>query len=593
MRLSRQYMPTLREDPAEADVVSHRLLLRAGMLRKTASGIYSYLPLGRRVLLKVETIVREEMDRAGALEVLLPAVQPADIWQASGRWDEYGPEMMRLKDRHDRDFCLGPTHEELITTLVKDELRSYRDLPRTLYQIQVKFRDEIRPRFGLMRGREFLMKDAYSFDEDQAGLERSYRAMYDAYSRILERCGLEYRAVRAKSGLIGGDVSQEFMVVAETGEEVILYCPQCDYAANREFAVCGAPADAGADRSAGSGQAAQGSNASSGTGGRGVDTPGKTSVKDVAEALGVTPRDIIKTLIYRTADGPVAVLVRGDREVDEARLAEALGEDAALLAEEDFPAHRLVPGFVGPVGLPKPVAATIMADRSIDGMTDAVVGANQPGRHLAGVVPGADFRTDRWVECTLATAGDPCPGCGTPLSEARGIEVGHVFQLGTKYSKSLDATFVDRMGENAPFIMGCYGIGVSRMVAAAVEQSHDDSGIVWPMSLAPGQVIVVALGREGSPELAAAEALYHQLADLGIEVVLDDRAETPGVKFSDADLVGWPIQAILGKKSVAAGEVEIKARATGARSSVRNDQAAQTLAGMVHSELAVLGIPTD
>ena len=545
MRFSQYLLPTLRETPAEAEVVSHKLMLRAGLIRKAAAGIYTFLPLGYRVVQKITRIVEEEMDRAGGQEVLMPIVQPAQIWQESGRWDVYGDEMFRLKDRHGRDFCLGPTHEEMITTLVKNEVRSYRDLPLLIYQIQNKYRDEIRPRFGVMRAREFIMKDLYSFDVDEEGMNRSYQIMYDAYTRIFRRCGLKFRAVEADSGAIGGDVSHEFMVLAETGEAVILYCDKCGYAANAEKAEAALPAPE---------EAAPGEL-------KKVSTPGYTTVPEVAAFLSVAPEKLIKTLFYTVNDELVAVLLRGDDEVNEVKLGNFFNAPYYLAGPEVVKERLgLIVGYVGPVGLPAGVKLRVLADRRVERMVNAVCGANEEGYHLLNVNPGRDFTVDTYLDLRLARAGDPCPHCGEALAETRGIEVGHIFKLGTKYSSVLHATYLDERGEEKPMVMGCYGIGITRIVAAAIEQNFDEDGIRWPLPLAPFQVLVLPVTQE---QLAEAERIYKELTAAGVETLLDDREERAGVKFKDADLIGIPLRITVGPKGLATGEVEVKYRLTG------------------------------
>lgn len=547
MRFSKLFAPTLRDDPAEAEVVSHKLMLRAGMLRKVASGIYEFLPLGLKALAKVENIVREEMDNSGAQEVLMPALQPAEAWEESGRWAQYGPEMMRLKDRHERDFCLGPTHEELITLMVKNDIKSYKKLPIILYQIQVKFRDEIRPRFGLMRGREFIMKDAYSFDRDVEGMRESYKSMYDAYCRIIKRCGLDFRAVEAASGLIGGDVSQEFMVMADSGEDAIIVCDKCDFAANIEAATFAK---------------AKPSNETD-VPLQKVSTPGIKSVEEVGAFLGVEPGRLVKTLVYFADGEVVAILIPGDRELNETKAAEALeAQKLFLLSEKDFAEMpHLISGFVGPAGL---AGCKIMADHRIEDMRNVIVGANEPDAHFINVNYPRDFYVDIWADIALVKEGDSCARCESGrLSITRGIEVGHVFQLGTKYSEAMDASFLDENGAAKPYIMGCYGIGVSRMVAAAIEQNHDERGIIWPVAIAPYQVLVIALKWSEEEERKVAEEIYNGLCEGGTDVLLDDRDESAGVKFADGDLIGIPVQIVVGKRSLAEGCVEIKVRSTG------------------------------
>ncbi len=541
MRFSELYAPTLKEVPAEAEIVSHRLLLRAGMIRKVAAGIYTWLPLGLAVLSKVEEIVRQEMNAIGAQEVLMPVLQPAELWQQTGRWDQYGPEMMRLQDRAGRWMGLGPTHEELITDLVKGELRSYKQLPTTLYQIQVKFRDEIRPRFGLMRGREFVMKDAYAFCSSEDQVHESYADMKAAYSRIVERCGLDYRAVQAESGLIGGDINEEFMVIAETGEEGIAYCSSCGYAANIELATrlfieplkreCPA-----AEK---------------------VHTPGKRSIEEVSEFLGVDPSKLVKTLIYATDEGVAAVLVPGDREASETKIEHVLGP-TELLPESAFADYGLVCGYVGPTCLAEKEIRMI-ADESLKGACDVIVGADEADYHLTHASVGRDFELGEYADLTLVRAGDKCPTCDDTLETARGIEVGHIFELGTKYSKSMDATYLDENGVAKPFEMGCYGIGVSRMVAAAIEQCHDEKGIIWPVSLAPYEVEVVIMKPADETQMAMGKRASGEIEAADASVLIDDRDESPGRKFADAELIGLPVQVIVGKKA-SEGLVEVRLR---------------------------------
>ncbi|MBE3553072.1 MAG: proline--tRNA ligase [Kyrpidia tusciae] len=546
MRQSHFFVQTLREVPAEAEVPSHRLMLRAGMIRQVVSGVYSYLPLGYRVLRKIEAIVREEMDRAGAQEVLLPAVQPASLWQESGRWDDYGKELLRFEDRHERMLVLGPTHEEVITDLVRTEVRSYRQLPMTLYQIQTKFRDEVRPRFGVMRAREFIMKDAYSFDVDEEGLDRSYRAMYQAYEQIFRRCGLEFRVVQADPGAIGGEGgSHEFMVLSEVGEDTILVCSACDYAANVELAS-GKVAGEGGRRSVPDKER--------------FLTPGAKTIEELRAKYGLDPETIIKVLVYRADDRPVAVAIRGNDEVNEVKLKRLLGARRVELADEETVRALTGTGFgsVGPMNLNLP----LVVDDAVASMPEGVAGGNEPDVHYRHVVPGRDFNWDSRGDIRTARAGDRCVRCGAPLEEYRGIEVGHVFKLGTKYSEALSASFLDERGVQRPVIMGCYGIGVSRLIAAAVEQHHDDKGIMWPMPIAPFHVHVLPVNFKDAAQRDAAEQLCTRLEDAGIEVLLDDRDERPGVKFNDADLMGIPIQLIVGKR-IAEGLVEMKRRKTG------------------------------
>ncbi|MBW2061148.1 MAG: proline--tRNA ligase [Deltaproteobacteria bacterium] len=546
MRSSRLFLPTLKEDPAEAEVVSHRLLIRAGLIRKLATGIFSYLPLGLLALRKFENIVRQEMFRAGAQEILLPFVQPAEIWKESGRWNHYGKLLLRFKDRHANEYCLGPTHEEVITDLVRREVRSYRDLPLTLFQIQTKFRDEIRPRFGLMRGREFGMKDAYSFDIDEAGAEQSYRAMFEAYGRIFRRCGLRFSAVEADSGDIGGSYSYEFMVLADTGEDALVNCLSCGYAANTEKAELAPPPQADISPNAPMSKK--------------VLTRDMRTVEEVTSFLKKEPKDLIKTLIYKSEDGsPVAALVRGDHELNEVKLRNTLHDPTLEMADA-----ALIQTLTGaPVGFSGPVSlkARLLADYAIKGMSQAVVGANEEDYHLTGVVPGRDFMVDEYHDLRLARAQDPCPRCGAELELKRGIEVGHVFKLGVKYSKAMNATFLDPQGRSALIVMGCYGIGIGRTVAAAIEQNHDEHGIIWPMPLAPYEAIILPLQIQDEEVRQAAEDLYQALQDLGVETLLDDRNERAGVKFNDADLVGIPLRLAVSRRTLARKEVEFKQRA--------------------------------
>ncbi|MEW5762669.1 MAG: proline--tRNA ligase [Bacillota bacterium] len=545
LRASTFFMPTLREVPAEAEIASHQLLLRAGFIRKSAAGIYTFLPLGLRVLKKVEEIVREEMNRAGGLEIQLPILQAADLWHRSGRWHVYGPELIRLKDRHGRDFCLGPTHEEIVTELVKGEVRSYKQLPLLLYQIQNKYRDEKRPRFGLLRGREFVMKDLYSFDRDEAGLEESYRKMYTAYERVFTRCGLDFRVVEADTGAIGGHDSHEFMALAAAGEATIVYCGACGYAANAEKAESRSTGEAGGERPRPLER---------------VATPGKRTVEEVTAFLGVPARKIIKTLVYQSDAGPVAVLVRGDREVNEVKLQRIVGSLRLELA--DGPTVEKLTGapvgFAGPVGLNLP----LVVDREVAGLANAVAGANAADAHYVNVNPGRDFTLDTVADVRLAAAGDPCIRCGEPLSATRGIEVGQLFKLGDKYSRVMEATFLDENGRERYYIMGCYGIGISRTMAAVVEQHHDAEGIIWPWSLAPFKVVVLPVNSRDEVQAALAEKIYRMLVTAGYDTILDDRQERPGVKFKDADLVGYPVRITVGQKA-AAGQVEVRNRRSG------------------------------
>ncbi|HHW28241.1 MAG TPA: proline--tRNA ligase [Syntrophomonadaceae bacterium] len=549
MRVTQMLIPTLREVPAEADTISHQLLLRAGMVRKVAAGIYTLLPLGNRVVQKIEKIVREEMERAGGVELLLPIVQPAELWHQTGRWDVYGPEMFRLKDRHGRDFCLGPTHEELITYLFSQEVKSYRQLPLLLYQIHNKYRDERRPRFGLMRGREFIMKDLYSFDKDEDGLAVSYQKMYDAYSRVFSRCGLRFRAVEADAGAIGGDHSHEFMVIADTGEAELTYCPVCDYASNVEKTPCHDQASAEKEE-AGILQL--------------VATPGARTVEDVAAYLQLDPTKVLKSLFYKVDGKLVVVLVRGDRLVNEVKVLNYLNANHLEIADEREMDELGIPmGFAGPVGLRERTTVTILGDWETQHLYNAVAGANKKEYHYINVNPGRDYQVDYYGDFRVAVEGDPCPHCGAGLKVQRGIEVGHIFKLGTKYSEAMEATILDEQGKEKPVIMGCYGIGITRTMAAAVEQSHDQDGIIWPVSIAPFEVVLMAVNQR-DPQLAGyAEELYQHFVGAGIDVLFDDRNERPGVKFKDADLIGYPARVVIGKKMLSDGLVEIKWRSSG------------------------------
>jgi prolyl-tRNA synthetase len=557
MRWSQTLLETLKENPAEAEVVSHQLLVRAGLIRKLAAGVYDYLPLGWRVLRKIENIIREEMDAAGALEVLLPILTPAELWQESGRWNKYGPELFRVRDRHDREFALGPTHEEVMTDLVRRSVRSYRQLPLNLYQIHTKFRDEVRPRFGLMRGREFLMKDGYSFDRDEAGAEAAYQRMVEAYQRIFRRCGLRFKPVEADPGAIGGSFSVEFMVLAEAGEASIASCTACSYAANTEKAVGRLAASAPTNETPDARQL--------------VDTPGAHTVEQVTAFLKVPALRLAKTLLYQADDKLVAVVIRGDREVNEVKLKNALGAmDVSLASPEQILAASGAPvGFTGPFGL-RNVAEVIMDD-SLMGATNLVTGGNQADQHALHVNPGRDFTPDRVLDLRLAAAGDLCPRCGGALALERGIEVGQVFKLGLKYSQPLKAVFLAEDGSERFCVMGTYGIGVSRTAAAAIEQNHDDNGILWPMSLAPYQVVLLPVAPKDPAAMGMAEEVYQELTTAGVEALLDDREERAGVKFKDADLVGFPLRLTFGK-SVAEGLVELKRRDTGSVEMVPRNQ---------------------
>lgn len=551
MRWSKTLIPTLKEDPADAEVVSHKLLVRGGFIRQVSRGVYDYFPLALRVIRKIEQIVREEMNRAGAQELLMPISSPAELWQESGRWEKYGKELLRFKDRNDRDFCLGPTHEEIVTDLVRRSVRSYRELPFNLYQIQTKFRDEPRPRFGLMRGREFIMKDAYSFHTDVEDCMREYDNMYETYKRIFSRCGLRFRPVEADTGSIGGSHSHEFQVLAESGEDAIVSCNVCDYAANVEKAEIRAARPAGRDIGETLPKLEK------------VSTPGKKSVAEVAEFLKLPAERFIKTLVYKTdGDELVAVLVRGDHEINELKLKAVLGAREIALADEASVASAagVAPGFIGPIGL----KLRIFADLSVHGMRDAVTGANEANAHYVHVDQERDFTPAAFADLRLAVSGDPCPRCEQGKLEAhRGIEVGQVFYLGTKYSELMGATYLDAEGRERPIEMGCYGIGVSRLVAAAIEQNHDANGIIWPFTIAPFQVLLLPINYKDNAIREATDRLYRDLQQAGVDVLLDDRDERPGVKFKDADLVGIPLRVTIGAKGLEKGCIEVRTRRDG------------------------------
>ena len=547
MRVSKLYAPTLREVPAEAEVVSHQLMLRAGFMRKAAGGIYTYLPLAWRVLKKIERIVREEMDAKGSQELLMPIVQPAEIWQESGRWDVYGVEMFRLQDRHNRCFCLGPTHEEMVTTLIRGDVRSYRQLPLSVYQIQNKYRDERRPRFGLMRGREFIMKDAYSFDRDEAGLDKSYQDMYDAYTNIFTRCGLNFRPVEADSGAIGGSGSHEFMVIADSGEAEIVFCTSCDYAANVEKAEL-FPLEAQEEAMLTKEE---------------VVTPDCKTIADVCTYLKLPVDHSVKAVAYNSEKGLILCFVRGDHEVNEIKVINTCGViDLEMATEEQLAAAGTVGGYMGPVGIENK-KVIVVVDATVMKMHNVCCGANKEGYHFINVNPGRDFTPTYVADIRLIQEGDPCPHCGGEVSKARGIEVGQVFKLFTKYSSALKATYLDENGKEQPIVMGCYGVGVSRTMAAAIEQNYDDNGIIWPIEIAPYHVLVVPVNTKDEASAAKAEEIYMQLKKVGLETVIDDRNERPGVKFKDADLIGYPLRVVVGPKTLTEGKLEVKIRKTG------------------------------
>jgi len=559
MRYSKLFIPTLKEVPAEAEVISHKLMLRAGMIRKLASGLYTYLPLGLRSIRKVENIVREEMNRAGAQELLMPIVQPAELWEESGRWDKMGKELLRFKDRHDRPMCLGPTHEEVITDLVRKEVRSYRDLPLILYQIQTKFRDERRPRFGLMRGREFIMKDAYSFDVDDDALDESYQKMYDAYCRIFERCGLNFRAVEADTGAIGGSCSHEFMVLADTGEDEIAVCTACDYAANVELAPCKELFEETDEQEKEL---------------KLVPTPGKKTIEEVSSFLGVSNKKLIKTLIIKTDDKVIAALIRGDHELNDVKLSHVLGVDDVELADEET-VKKITGapvGFAGPIGLDESVE--IIADYSTFNMKNFVVGANKDEHHYINCNWERDLPRNRvkFADIRVITEEDFCPKCGSRIEIKRGIEVGHVFKLGTKYSEALGASYLDSNGKERPIIMGCYGIGIGRSVAASIEQNHDENGIIFPITIAPFEVIISLLNPKDKQLNEVAEKIYNDLQNEQVEVLLDDRDVRPGVKFKDADLIGIPLRITIGKRFKDKGILELYERKSANKEDISLDE---------------------
>ena len=556
MRWSHYFLYTLREVPADADVISQKLMMRSGMIRKVAAGIYTYLPLGVRSLQKLEAIVRDEMNRAGAIEITMPTIQPGELWMESGRWQRYGRELLRVKDRHGREFVYAPTAEEVITDTVRDTINSWRQLPLNLYQIQTKFRDELRPRFGLMRGREFTMKDAYSFHSSRESLDETYEKMRTAYSNVFRRCALDHVPVDADTGNIGGSASHEFMVLAQSGEDAVVRCPNCGYGANMEKATSKFFSDA---EPAPMTEVAP------------LHTPGTKSIDDVGAFLGKPTSQLVKTLVFDTDLGPVMVLVRGDREGNEIKIKNHLGAQwMEMLPDTRFAeATGGVVGYCGPVGTK---CAKVLADASLKGLTNWVVGGNKVDTHLGGANPGRDFPEPEWGDFTTVFAGDPCARCGTPLQIYRGIEVGHVFKLGTKYSEPMNCTYLDEQGQRQPMIMGCYGLGIGRTLAAAVEQSHDDDGIIWPIPIAPFEVVVTQLGKEENVR-AMAEEVYGKLLAAGIDAMLDDRDERPGVKFKDADLVGFPLRIAVGAKSLANGQIEWSLRKDRAKQLATPDEA--------------------
>ena len=579
MKMSKMFVQTLREFPSDAEVISHKMLVRAGYIRKLTSGVYSYLPLMWRVLKKVENIIREEMDNAGAQELLMPFVQPKELWEESGRWDVYGKELMRLRDRHNREMCLGPTHEEIITSIARDGLKSYKQLPVNLYQIQSKFRDEVRPRFGLLRGREFIMKDAYSFDINQEGLEKEYENMAQAYTRIFKRCGLNTKMVQSDSGAIGGSVSHEFMVITDTdaGENDVFYCDDCDYSANSNHAVSKLP---------------EAKVVGDWTKAEIVDTPNTHSIDELCDFLKIPSTLIVKSLLYIVDKKPVLALIRADKQVEETKLMNAVGgidiriatagEIEELMAENGFDAEK---GFIGPKGLKKygEYEVQIVADETVKDMKNFVIGTNKKDVHMVGANWGVDVDLPSVVtDLRLVEAGEFCPQCGKPLKVTRGIEVGNIFQLGTKYSKPMNAVYLDANGKAQPYVMGCYGIGVSRTVASAVEAHYDDHGIKWPLAIAPYHAIVIPVSTKDEQQMKVANDIYETLKKHGVEAVIDDRDERPGVKFKDADLIGFPYRITVGK-TIADGLVEFKVRETEEMSTIKPEDAVEAVVTAVSS----------
>ena len=543
MKMSNLLLPTLREVPSDAEITSHKLMLRAAMVRKLGSGIYSYLPLGLRVLQKVENIIREEMNAAGAQELLMPALLPAEAYQASGRWEVFGPSMFKLKDRYERDYCLGPTHEELFTQTVIDNVKSYKEYPMTLYQIQTKYRDEARPRFGIIRSREFVMKDAYSFDTTEAGLDESYKKMYDAYNRIFTRLGLDFTVVDADSGAMGGSGSQEFMVKSPVGEDGIAYCDSCGYAANYEKAAC-VPVEKPSNEGDFDMEK--------------IHTPNVHTIEELVEFMGAESYNFAKTIIYKADDKYIAAMVRGDREINEVKLKNLVGCTDDLELAEPFMVRQLTNaevGFAGPVGLDIPV----YADKEVEMMKNFIVGANETDMHYKNVNIGKNFTPTMIADIRVIEEGDACPKCGKPVKTAQGIEVGHIFKLGTKYSDALGLTFQDEDGQQRVVTMGCYGIGVTRCISAAIEQNNDENGIIWPAAIAPFEAIVIPVNAKNEEQTEAAEKIYNELKAEGIDALLDDRNERPGVKFKDADLIGIPVRIVVGKR-IGEGMVEYKER---------------------------------
>jgi len=571
MRRSRYLLNTLKETPKEAVVVSHQYMLRTGMIQQLASGIYTYMPLALRSLKKVEAIIREELEKAGCIELLMPAVQPAELWIESGRWKNYGKELLRLKDRKNNEFCYGPTHEEVITDVVRREVRSYKDLPLNLFQIQTKFRDEIRPRFGLMRGREFIMKDAYSFDTNVETAAKTYWAMHEAYCRIFERCGLKFRPVEADPGNIGGSFTHEFHVLAQSGEDAILSCSHCDYAANVERAEIKTPKPFNP--------------ASPVEDPIEVSTPGQKKIEEVSSFLGVEPSHCIKALAYRFEDQVAIAFIPGHRDLNETALRNAMGvPDLELIDESNLSTvpdgDKLVPGFIGPFNLPE--SWSLFVDPEVMAMSEGVAGANKMDVHFTGVVPAIHMKNIKVVSMRRAEVGDACPRCSEGKMEGyRGIEVGHIFMLGTKYSESMNATYLDENGRDNPMVMGCYGIGVGRTMASAIEQNHDENGIIWPIQIAPFHVALLNLDIKDETVTQTCDTIYEQLTSLGVEVLYDDRGQRPGFKFKDADLIGTPFQLVVGSKSLAKGRIDFKSRSIGKKEPIAAAEAVEFLIGQL------------
>ena len=565
MKMSQALVPTLRDNPAEADIVSHQLLMRAGFIRKSAAGLYHYLPLGKRVLTKIENIVREEMDNIGCQELLMPIVQPAELWNETGRWNAYGPEMFKVVDRHNREFCLGPTHEEMITDLVRNEVSSYRQLPLRLYQIQDKFRDEKRPRFGLIRGREFIMKDMYSFDRDPEGVDKAYWDTYQAYTNIFNRCGLKFRPIEADGGAIGDSQTHEFTALAEIGENTVVYCDDCGYAANIEIAPCPKPAVAPAEEMLAMEK---------------VSTPNSKTIEEVCNFLNLPAEKTIKTLFFQADEEIICVLVRGDHEVNDVKVQRTHPCVALDMAEEEDVKKLVNCGFgsLGPVGLSN---VKIYADYAVEQMYNLVCGANEEAYHYINVNPGRDFQVEGYFDLRLMNEGEVCPKCGQPLKSARGIEVGQVFKLGTKYSQAMGATYLDENGKEQVIHMGCYGVGVSRTMQAIAEQCNDENGLMWPISVAPYHVILVPISVKDEAQMKIAEEMYAKLQKRGIEVMMDDRNERPGVKFKDADLIGYPLRITIGKKSPEDGTVEYRPRTATENEVISIDEAIERACAMI------------